>query len=73
MVEDGKRIANGIGMVGVVCDENDGYAAFAGTIDQPKDVAALFDSKGGGWLIQNQNACSEMNGARNSQALFFPA
>ena len=37
MVEDGKRIGNGIRMVGVVRDENDGYAGYE--IKNPVGVA----------------------------------
>ena len=67
--QHGEMVAHGHGVHHLMGDEYDGKAALLGLIHDAQDVGGLFDAKGGGGLIQDQDAGAKVDGTGDRQRL----
>ena len=66
-------VADQVGVVWVVGDEDDAEAALAGGGDVFEHDAGLFDAEGGGGLVQDEDAGAEVDGAGDGDTLTLAA
>ncbi len=71
--QDAEVVADHVGVVGVVGDEDDAQAAVAGGGDVLEDDAGLFDAEGCGGLVEDEDAGAEVDGAGDGHGLALAA
>jgi hypothetical protein len=60
-------------VIRIVSDKDDGYAARPNSVDETKYGGRLSDTKGRGWLIEDQKTSPEMEGASDCESLSLTA